>query len=206
MISAKPYAYYSRFLSFYIRFILKRNFREIKIIGKAEPTDKAILLIGNHSSWWDGFFAYHLNRKVFRKRPFVMMLEEQLKKNPFLRGLGAFSVKKGSKSMVQSLKYASDILMNPRNLLLLFPQGKIISTFLYPQSFEKGWFRIIQNANTEVSVIFMVNLVEYLSEKRPTVFMYYKVYPGNEILTPENIELEFNLFLKSCIDNQNRQI
>jgi len=206
MISAKPYAYYSRVLSFYIRFILKKNFREIKIIGDAKLTDKAILLIGNHFSWWDGFFAYHLNRRVFGKRPFVMMLEEQLNKNPYLRGLGAFSIKKGSKSMIQSLEYASDILRKSGNLLLIFPQGKIHSAYQFSQDFEKGWFRIIKNANTGISIIFMVNLVEYLEEKKPTVFMYYKSYPGNDHETPETIEKEFNLFLQSCMDDQNRRI
>jgi hypothetical protein len=68
-----------------------------------------LLMIANHISWWDGFWAMYLNLKVFHKKFYFMMLEDQLLKFRFFQWTGGFSIKKKSREMIESLTYASKI-------------------------------------------------------------------------------------------------
>ena len=56
-----------------------------------------VLLISNHISWWDGFWAMYINLKVLKRKFHFMMLEEQLRKYWFFNYTGGFSVNKKSK-------------------------------------------------------------------------------------------------------------
>ena len=80
--------------------------------------NKAILLIPNHFSWWDGFFYYFINLKFFRKRFHVMMLEKELSKRPIFKYIGAFSVEQKSETVQETLSYTSDLLKNPNNIFV----------------------------------------------------------------------------------------
>jgi hypothetical protein len=51
------------------------------------------------------------------------MPEEQLATRMFLNKAGAFSIKPGSRSAIESLNYASSLLYEPENLVVVFPQG-----------------------------------------------------------------------------------
>ncbi|MEO1448923.1 MAG: hypothetical protein AAFV07_05305, partial [Bacteroidota bacterium] len=57
--------------------------------------DKSILLVGNHISWWDGFWPIWLNARHIGKQYHVMMLEEQLRPRMFMTKGGAFSIQPG---------------------------------------------------------------------------------------------------------------
>lgn len=86
-----------------------------------------LLVIGNHFCWWDGFIQQRLNKTFFHRTQYVMMLEEQLRRNPVLSRCGAFSVRKNSRDAVRSLDYAASLLNDPANMLIFFPQGRIES-------------------------------------------------------------------------------
>ena len=87
--------------------MLHRHFREIRYRGQFQDRGKAILLIANHFTWWDGFIQGVLNQNRFQRNFYVMMLEEQLRKFPILRTTGAFSIRKHSRSMLESLVITS---------------------------------------------------------------------------------------------------
>ena len=123
MIRARHIPFWLKFFNFYSNYMIKRHFHEVKIYGDTEQKDHAVMIIGNHFSWWDGFFVYYLNRMRFNKRFHVMMLEEQLSGRSFLNKAGAFSIRKNARSLIESLDYAASLLESPENLLLMFPQG-----------------------------------------------------------------------------------
>ena len=79
------------------RFLLHRHFNNINIEGKIKNSNKAILLIANHISWWDGFWMMQLNLKQGHHKFHFMMLEEQLKKHWYFKYTGGFSIKKKNK-------------------------------------------------------------------------------------------------------------
>jgi len=130
-----------------------------------------------------------------------MMLEDQLKKNWFFRYTGAFSIRKSSKSIFESIQYSIELLQNPNNLLTFFPQGKFGSIYQQPLHFEKGLEWLLKNLKNEVQVIFVANQTEYFESAKPHLFMHFKTYDYNEKNFPE-IESDYNeFFFSSSLKN-----
>ncbi len=206
MIEANHFWFQRLFFNAYIPFILRRDFKSHNITGKFEDRGLPLLLIGNHFSWWDGFFPYALNRKMFKRRLYLMMLEEQLASRRFLRRLGAFSINPGSRTAVDSINYASQILKDKNNVLIIFPQGNIRSQYDNEIVFQKGWFRILKSTAHPVHVLFMANLTDYFSNRKPSLYTYIEDYPETVNFVFEELSSGFSSFFKRCIDQQKQLV
>ena len=156
----------------YILRIVKRNYHEIKFNVVEAKKDRSVLLLANHFSWWDGFIMYYLNAIVFKKRFHVMVIEETMQQVSFFKYLGAFSVSKNSREMLASLDYAAELLNDPENLVLIFPQGKLYSNFVGDVKFQKGLSKIMQLAGGKFQTIIAATFIENLQYKKPTVNVY----------------------------------
>ena len=97
----------------YLTWLFKRNFHEIQVLGTPPkiPDDLPVLLLPNHSTWWDGFFVYLLNKKIFHRTAYLMMLEKQLSKYKFFTKIGAYSIEpEKRRSIIESLEYTVQLL------------------------------------------------------------------------------------------------
>lgn len=202
MIKAKHFWLHQLFFRNYFRYILWKDFRKTEVIGKYRDRQLPLLIIGNHFSWWDGFFPYELNRKFFKRRFHIMMLEEQLIKISFFRRLGAFSINPYSRSAMQSLNYATKLMQSRDNMLILFPQGQIQSQYTTDIAFRKGWFRILKNATNPVHVIFIANLTDYFSHRKPSLYTYMEDYPKTGGFVFDDLAGSYNDFYKKCVKRQ----
>jgi 1-acyl-sn-glycerol-3-phosphate acyltransferase len=201
IIKARHIQLFVRFFSFYSRTGLKHYFKNIEFICSADTVGRPVLLIGNHFSWWDGFIAYRLNDLSLHKVFNVMMLQEQLETRPFLNKVGAFSIKRGSRSVVESLQYASVLLHDDKNLVVVFPQGTITSIHRRPVRFEKGTERIIAGASDKLMILFYVALPDWFSEKKPGLTVRVIEYNARE-RSVTDLEEAYNMFLDECIASQ----
>jgi len=190
------------FFKRYAGWIMKRHFGEIKILGEFQDKKLPVLLISNHISWWDGFWSMYLNVKVLRRKFHFMMLEEQLRKFWFFNYTGGYSVNKKSKSIIETLNYTNDLLTNPGNMVLIYPQGEITSMHQQYFIFEKGMERILKNKNN-VQLIFQVNMIDYFSAKSPGIYIYIRDF-SDTVTDNSNLQENYNTFYKQCIDNQNK--
>lgn len=201
IIKARHHWFYYPFFRVYTRIMLARDFR--KVVMHADIADKGlpVFMIGNHFSWWDGFIALYINMKLFRRRFHILMLEEQLKERMFLNKSGAYSIRKGHRSMVETFSYTRSILADPGNMVVMYPQGKIFSIHDHPFTFEKGWFRILEKLERPVQLIFYHALVDYYSWRRPTlnIYVYAHEYHGGG---PEGIEGAFNALFDASMEKQ----
>lgn len=184
--------------------MLKKHFYKVLIEHDNQPFAGAVLLIGNHFSWWDGFIANYLNFTVFKKRFHVMMLEEQLESRMFLNKAGAFSIKKSSRSAIESLSYASEILSCKDNMLVMFPQGVFKTLYTRSFTFEPGIEKILDNLTDPPDVWFMVNLVEYFSQPKPSLFIRTKKHDGG--LTRDNLQEAYTRFFNDCVARQTEDL
>jgi hypothetical protein len=198
MIEAQRSGAWTRFFSIYGRWMLKRHFCSIRVHGGLQDDGRPVLMLANHFSWWDGFLINRANALTLKKKLFVMMLEAELEKNRILRRSGAFSVKKNTRSAVDSLKYASSLLEDHDNLLLLFPQGRFQGMNRCPLRFEKGWHRILQG-NQKIRLVFAAQIVNYFASKKPVCDIWLTDAPENCLLSNEQTEKEYNIFLESCL-------
>lgn len=202
MIKAKHTIWGVYFFRIYSRIQLKRNFRKIAIHGNYTNTNKSILLIANHFTWWDGFIQLYLNEFVFKRRFHVMMLEEQLSVHKILRSNGAFSIRKGSRNIIESLKYSLDLLMNRDNLVLIFPQGEIQTLYTRDFKFEKGIEYLVKHLpRDKFDIFFNVNLVDYFSNKKPSLNIYFCKYE-DQSLDLGSIQECYNRYYTNCIRKQ----
>ena len=156
-----------------------------------ETTPLPVFMIGNHFSWWDGFIALNINQQYFRKKFHIMMLEEQLRDRMFLNKSGAYSLNKGQRSMVETFSYTRELLSDPGNLVVMYPQGKIYSMHDQPYVFEKGWYRIIERMEQPVQMVFYYALVDYFSHRKPTlnIYVYTHDHPYG---AADQVEAAFN--------------
>jgi len=194
------------FFNHYASFMIKRDFKQVVIENEFKNPKGPLIAIGNHSTWWDGFICLYLNNLYFKRNFYVMMLEEELEKRKFLRRAGAFSIKKGDRSSVESLEYAASILRNNQNLLLLYPQGKIISQYDSEIIFEQGWFRILKILDKAVHSVFFVALTDYFSDRKPTLYVYMTNYLISPVNAPEDVQLAFHSFYNECVEKQNKRV
>ena len=191
----------------YTKIALILFFRNVRFIGEVKTDNNlAILMIANHFSWWDGFFQLQLNLKFFKKKYHFMMLEKQMRKDSILRKIGASSIEKGSRSILDSLKYVVEVIQNPENLFLFFPEGKIKSIYTEEFKFEKGAINyILKKVTFDFQFVFNVNLIDYSSFKRPEVSVYYKTHKINSNTTATEIEKDYNDFVKDCKEKQREE-
>jgi 1-acyl-sn-glycerol-3-phosphate acyltransferase len=167
----------------YLRNVLKRTFQSIQLYGECPevPQNRSILLLPNHSSWWDGFIIYFLNNRYWKKTPFVMMEEKQLNRFSFFNRLGAFSVRPGDPEDVQkTLAYSAGLLENPGHLVFLFPQGSLLPWNRRPLRFRTGYEHILSMTSAEPKVYLCGIRLEYTGEKRAQIFLSFRELSHNE--------------------------
>lgn len=108
-----------------------------------------------------------------------MLLERTSKRVSILKYGGAFSINKKSKEAIESLDYAAQLLNEPGNLVLIFPQGKLYSNFITGVAFEKGIMKIIKQAAGKFQTIFSTTFIENFEHKHPVAYIYLKTADDN---------------------------
>jgi 1-acyl-sn-glycerol-3-phosphate acyltransferase len=174
------------------------NFHRVVISGEFKDKKLPLLIISNHMSWWDGIWVMYLNIKLLKRKFHFMMLEEQIGKFPILNKVGGYSVRKRSRTIIETLNYTNELLSDKKNMVLLFPQGEIQSVYTQKIKFEKGLERILNDSAGRIQIIFLANLIDYFSEEKPTLFIYFMEYADPES-SMEIVEKEYNSFYSGCI-------
>jgi 1-acyl-sn-glycerol-3-phosphate acyltransferase len=92
----------------------------------------------NHANWWDGFVLHPLAKAAGRDG-YVLMEEQNLARYPFLRHIGAFSVRRGeAASSLETLRYARGLLRQPDAAVFVFPEGEHRPPGELPLRLERG--------------------------------------------------------------------
>lgn len=198
MLKAKHNPVIFNFFKLYTVWKIKRHFYRTTFYGDFADRNLPILLVSNHTSWWDGFWVLYTNMKIFNRKFHFMMLEEQLRKFWFFNHCGGFSVNRNSVSVIESLRYSLNLLNDNRNLVLLFPQGKIESLYQHQFKFERGLEWILKKLDGKVHVIFVANLIDYFSKPKPCLSIYFEELKSEETST-EMLEKHYKDFFNRCI-------
>jgi len=169
---------------------------------KVDPA-RSILMIGNHTSWWDGFLPLWLNHQHMGKRFHAMMLEEELRKRPFLRQAGGFSIAPGRRSQLASLAYASDLLRDPQNLVLIYPQGRIHSMSSHQIQFQPGVERILNQLDQPPQIVFSVSFIDFFQYPKPSIFYYLTTWQApTTIFDHQDMQQAYQSFFDVCLAKQ----
>ncbi|QJD97077.1 glycerol acyltransferase [Mucilaginibacter robiniae] len=172
MITARRHNLFSNWFAKYMRYRMNKAFKRI-VVTPFEPREgHSVLLLGNHFSWWDGFFAnyvayWHLKRKLY-----IMIQEDQLAKRKIFTWFGGFSIEKGSRNMLKSLQYAADLLDNSENLVMIYPQGTLFSNHVPELNIEKGLERLIKYVKGPCQIVYSCVLIDYFESLKPSAYIH----------------------------------
>lgn len=194
------------FFSWYINRIIRSDFRRFDYNQVALDPGRALLVLANHFSWWDGFFLFQLNRIFFKKRFHIMVTEENYRKVWFLKYLGAFSVKKKSRSILETLNYAGSLLNDPQNLVVIFPQGKLHSSHTDEVLFEKGLTNLINASEKKFQYVFAAIFTDYFEHRKPSLRCYLQTWEAAEFTSLQLIKSEYNKHFEASRKQQNQVI
>jgi len=132
-----------------------------------------VVLLGNHSCWWDPLVEFFFSHDVFGLDGYAMMDEKQLERYRFFRWIGVFSVRReSSRDAVVSLRYAASILDRPNRALWIYPQGVMLPGDVRPLGFQTGIGRLAHML-ARVQFVPFVHRYEFVGDQRPEVFTEY---------------------------------
>lgn len=161
------------FLQTYSGWMLKRNFHQLVIKPVETDAGRSVLLVANHFSFWDALILYQVSKQL-KKKFHVMVREDTTLYLRYVVYGGAFTVSKNSREMLGSLDYAAQLLNDPQNLVLIFPQGKLYSNFVDQIRFGKGITRIMDKADGKFQLVFAASFIQYFKHKKQSVTVYLK--------------------------------
>lgn len=157
----------------YLAYRLRKAFNVIKHDEVEVMPGHSILLLCNHFSWWDGFWAGQLAHTYLHRKFYIMMQEDHLQKRMFFNLLGGFSINRQSKEVVQSLQYAASLLENPENLVTVFPQGQLVSNHSEDIDIERGISYIVKKIKGNCQIIYYSAFIEYFESLKPSVYIHF---------------------------------
>ena len=129
--------------TWYSRRYLRRHFHSLRVSRSGPPPigcSSPLVIYSNHASWWDPLTCLVLAKEFFAERTgFAPIDAGALKRYPFFRKLGFFPVETGSaRGAVQFLQTSQAVLIDPRHMLWLTPQGRFADVRERPANFQAG--------------------------------------------------------------------
>lgn len=184
---------------FYVPRLLKSNFQNFCSTNEFPqvPDNEGLIITPNHFSWWDGFFIDYTVKRFSDRKIFLLMLEEQLKRYWFFQKVGAFSINpQNPKSIKTTFKYISEVLSDPKNVLLFYPQGEIEDYVKRPLKVKEGLKTILNLTQAKVNILPAAFKIKYGNTKKPDLLVRF-----GELLSSSNVKEDFNLFIDGFNSN-----
>ncbi|WP_233496710.1 lysophospholipid acyltransferase family protein [Mucilaginibacter hurinus] len=190
----------ARLLNFYFKW----RFNKLVIREADIKPNHSYILMCNHFSFLDGFWAYYLCNKLLwkpdgMKRLFIMSLKRQIELNWWMKYTGNFSIEPRKKSMLESFDYAAEVLSEPGSLLLFFPQANLESCHVRNIDFQDGLYEIVTRIKGNCQLIWCSNIVEYFESIKPSVYMNMLDCGTNRDFNFEELKLKVNQFHKEAL-------
>ena len=161
----------------YSRRYLRRHFHSLRVARDGFPppdTARALVLYGNHSSWWDPLVGLVLKAEFFGGRnAFAPMDAAALQKYKLFRKLGFFGVERSTRrGAAQFLRTAKNLLRAPDTLLLITPQGRFADVRERPVQFEAGLGHLAARAEGAVFLPMATELI-FWEERLPEILVRF---------------------------------
>jgi 1-acyl-sn-glycerol-3-phosphate acyltransferase len=202
MIPARRVKLFSNWFAMYMRFRMRRAFNRLVVTPFTPKPGHSVLLLCNHFSWWDGLWGNYLAYWHLDRHLYIMMQEDHLQKRMLLNLFGGFSINRSSREMIKSLQYAAGLLNNPKNLVVVFPQGELISNHTTEIKVEKGIERLIKNIKGPCQIVYNCALIDYFESLKPSVFFHlYDCGVAGEVPFDELIA-RINIFHQQALKAQ----
>lgn len=157
--------------TFYLHGLIRRNFSRVWSAGSDALPAGGYVAAANHHSWWDGLIPYYLHRLQQRDRPFaIMMSDRELRRFPYFRFGGAFSVDARSvRAAREAILYAAQEA-RAGAAVWIFPEGELRAPTA-PLSFTSGFAHAAREADVPIVPVAMRFVMR--ARQRPEAFVRF---------------------------------
>ncbi|MGB3466886.1 MAG: 1-acyl-sn-glycerol-3-phosphate acyltransferase [Cyclobacteriaceae bacterium] len=184
---------------------LPRTFKKIEITEIPVKPGHSVLLLQNQFSWWDGFIGSYLAYRFLNKSYHVMVQEDQLRQRPYFRFKGAYSIRKKSRELFESLHYTAEVLKDPNNMVLVFPQGRLQSIYTENIEVEKGIFKLLELLPKNCQIIYNAVEINFFESFKPSVHCHLLDCGTTDELRPEDFREKISAFHKEAMRHSIRK-
>ena len=193
-----------------LAWLFSRRFNKMRIKEVEILQNHSYILMCNHFSFWDGFWAGYLCLKSLHKQNknlkgfYIMVLEKQLAQHRWLTRLGCFSIAPGTVSVAESLNYAAALMDEPGNIFLMFPQGNLESCHVRTIEVKPGIAEIVKRIKGDCQLLWSSNLVEYFESLKPSIFFHMLDCGTNRHFNLQELTKKINKHHRSALKKQLR--
>jgi 1-acyl-sn-glycerol-3-phosphate acyltransferase len=154
---------------------IRRTFSRVLAHGvdglARELARRPVLVVSNHTSWWDPLVVLLLGQRVLGADTFALMDATNLRRLPFFRKVGAFGVDLGDpRDGARAVRHGAALLDRPGRLVWIFPQGRERPVTARPLGFQAGSAAIARLA-PGASVVPIGLRYELAGEPEPQLFV-----------------------------------
>jgi len=177
MIRARRVNWFNAWFSGHARSRIRKTFGEVRVRGleaaKASALESPLLIVSNHTSWWDPLVAIHVTNHMLEKVGHAMMDAKNLKRLPFFAMVGAFGVDLTNPADgAAAIRYAARLLDTPKNSVWVFPQGAERPISERPLGFRPGSGEVARVAK-KARVLPIGIFYEFGGVERPTLWISF---------------------------------
>jgi 1-acyl-sn-glycerol-3-phosphate acyltransferase len=164
-----------RAFELFLRPWMRRHLRGPRIAGLPGrvPLRAPLLLVANHSSWWDPFLLREVQRRLRPTAPlYSVMLQRELACRPFFRRLGAIDIDPQRPTSVAGAvrELQRRVRERPDASIMFFPQGRIWPSQRRPLGFQPGIGLLLRHLRPILVLPIAIHL-EPLAAPAPTAFV-----------------------------------
>lgn len=196
MIKAQHNFWARTIFNYYIDYQFKKYFNGFYLVNSLPnlDTNKSVVVLPNHFSWWDGFLIDYINRKLLKRKFYILMLEEQLKRYWFFNYLGAFSINLNNpKSIITTINYFKELAKDSNNIIVFYPQGKIEPFQTNNITFKNGIVKFTKGVENYTQLLPISFKFQYYEDKKPFILCSFgTTINNNDVFNEKNI---FDIFL-----------
>ncbi len=143
MIPAQKSALFDAWFSRVAEGRIANGFSVVRVVGlgnaRAAAAKGPVLVVSNHTSWWDPLVVIYLSSRVLRTDGYALMDATNLARLPFFARVGGFGVDLTSApDGARAIRYGASLLDKPGRVVWIFPQGRERPVTERPLAFVGG--------------------------------------------------------------------
>lgn len=176
MIEPRKSRLFNAWFASHARGRIHRTFGKVLVRGLAEAQACAaqapLLVISNHTSWWDPLVILHASTHLLRTDGYALMDAKNLRRLPFFGLVGAFGVDLDRPADgAAAIRFAAKLLDQPGKLVWIFPQGEE-RPITEPMRFREGAAQVARVAK-RAQLIPAALRYEFAGEEKPHLYLSF---------------------------------
>lgn len=194
MIPARKSALFNAWFAGHARGRIHRSFAKVMVRGldaaRRVAETSPILIVSNHTSWWDPLVVLHLSQHVLKVDGYALMDAKNLRSLPFFGLVGAFGVELDRPADgAAGIIYAARLLREQGRMVWIFPQGRERPVTERPLGFKPGAAEIARVAKKAVTLPAAFRY-EMAGDERPHLYISFGEPIGAERDVAKGLEMQ----------------